>query len=68
MPRQITLEQAHKMCDHLEKDVSGKLRHTDVTIQRWNLCSGDCEICRLKSCDWKETEELVSLLCFLKTG
>ena len=55
MPRKITLEEAHKMCDHLEKDVSGKLRHTDVTIHV-EPCPGDCETCHLKSCDWKETK------------
>ena len=52
MPRKLTLQESHDMCDHLEKDVSSKLKRTDVTIHV-EPCTGECETCSLKSCDWK---------------
>jgi cation diffusion facilitator family transporter len=47
MPRHITLEEAHKMCDHLEKDMETKLRRTDITIHV-EPCDGKCAACKLK--------------------
>lgn len=32
MPKNISLEDAHRMCDHLEQDIKSKLRHASVTI------------------------------------
>lgn len=32
MPRNTSLEEAHRMCDHLEDDIESKLGHTSVTI------------------------------------
>ncbi|OGO42300.1 MAG: cation transporter, partial [Chloroflexi bacterium RBG_16_58_8] len=32
MPRQVSIEEAHGMCDHLEKDMRNRLRRTDITI------------------------------------
>ena len=32
MPRNISVEEAHRMCDHLERDIKGKLRQASVTI------------------------------------
>jgi cation diffusion facilitator family transporter len=49
MPRHITLEEAHKMCDHLEKDMETKLLRTDITIHV-EPCDGKCAACQLQ-CD-----------------
>jgi cation diffusion facilitator family transporter len=49
MPRNITLEEAHRMCDHLEKDVRQRLIKTDVTIHV-EPCEGNCSTCHI-TCD-----------------
>ncbi|MDD5338570.1 MAG: cation diffusion facilitator family transporter [Dehalococcoidales bacterium] len=49
MPKHLSVEQAHAMCDHLEKDMKNRLRYTDVTIHV-EPCNGKCEFCQLK-CD-----------------
>ena len=44
MPKNISLEEAHQMCDHLEKDIESKLAHTTVTIHV-EPCEKECEEC-----------------------
>ena len=44
MPKDISLEEAHRMCDHLEQDIENKLRHASVTIHV-EPCSEECEEC-----------------------
>ncbi len=55
MPRQITLKEAHGMCDHLEKDIQDRLHHTDVTIHV-EPCNGQCDSCVHLACQWKESK------------
>jgi cation diffusion facilitator family transporter len=47
MPKHITLEEAHEMCDHLEEDMKKRLVRTDITIHV-EPCDGKCAACRLK--------------------
>jgi cation diffusion facilitator family transporter len=47
MPRHISIEEAHLMCDHLEKDMKRRLLRTDTTIHV-EPCDGNCEACHLK--------------------
>jgi cation diffusion facilitator family transporter len=47
MPKHITLEEAHDMCDHLEEDMKKRLQHTDITIHV-EPCNGKCAACKLK--------------------
>ena len=47
MPKHITLEEAHDMCDHLEKDVKAHLKRTDITIHV-EPCNGKCAACEIK--------------------
>jgi cation diffusion facilitator family transporter len=56
MPRETTLEDAHKMCDHMEHDMKSRLQHTDVTIHV-EPCDGKCRVCMLVTCRWKEAQE-----------
>jgi cation diffusion facilitator family transporter len=56
MPRHVTIEEAHKMCDHLEKDMRSRLRSTDVTIHV-EPCDGKCDRCLLVTCRYKEVED-----------
>ena len=44
MPRNVSLEDAHKMCDHLEQDIKTKLRQASVTIHV-EPCDERCEQC-----------------------
>ena len=52
MPRQVTIQEAHDMCDHLEKDIKQRLVRTDLTIHV-EPCDGNCPICQIK-CDEKK--------------
>ncbi len=44
MPRDISVAEAHKMCDHLEADVKSKLKRASLTIHV-EPCREDCEKC-----------------------
>jgi cation diffusion facilitator family transporter len=47
MPRHISIEAAHLMADHLEKDIRHRLTRTDTTIHV-EPCDGNCDACELK--------------------
>ena len=44
MPKKVSLEEAHKMTDHLEQDIRHKLPRTDVTIHV-EPCDETCDWC-----------------------
>jgi cation diffusion facilitator family transporter len=44
MPKNVSLEEAHLMCDHLEQDIKYRLKHTNITIHV-EPCSEECEQC-----------------------
>ncbi len=46
MPKHVSIEEAHVMCDHLEKDMRTRLLRTDVTIHV-EPCDDKCEVCLL---------------------
>lgn len=47
MPKHITLEEAHEMCNHLEDDMKQRLQRTDITIHV-EPCDGKCAACAIK--------------------
>ncbi|MBN1692833.1 MAG: cation transporter [Dehalococcoidales bacterium] len=49
MPRHISLEESHLMCDHLENDMKQRLLGMDITIHV-EPCDGKCEQCPLLPC------------------
>jgi len=49
MPKHISLEAAHDMCEHLEADIKARLKRTDVTIHV-EPCDENCDACKL-SCE-----------------
>lgn len=55
MPRHISIEEAHRMCDHLEKDMKNRLLRTDITIHV-EPCDGNCEVCRL-TCEKRQGQK-----------
>jgi cation diffusion facilitator family transporter len=44
MPKDTSLEEAHRMCDHLEEDIESRLPHTDVMIHV-EPCDENCDWC-----------------------
>ena len=57
LPKKVTVEEAHKLCDHLEEDIKGKLPEGNVTIhcepcdqEDDGTCPQDCPgiTCRLR--------------------
>ena len=44
MPKDATVEDAHRMCDHLEKDIGDRLRHANITLHV-EPCDDECEQC-----------------------
>ncbi len=52
MPKNASVGEAHKMCDHLEQDIEYKLHHTSVTIHV-EPCSIECEVCQV-SCSLRK--------------
>ena len=49
MPKGVSLEQAHQMCDHLEEDIEKKLPNSSVTIHA-EPCKIECTQCTVLSC------------------
>ncbi len=52
MPKNASVEEAHRMCDHLEQDIENRLHHTSVTIHV-EPCSIECDQCQI-SCSLRE--------------
>ena len=52
MPRNASVDAAHKMCDHLEQDIEYRLHRTSVTIHV-EPCSIECEECQV-SCSLRQ--------------
>jgi cation diffusion facilitator family transporter len=44
MPKNVTVEEAHQVCDRLEESIKARLANTSVTIHV-EPCSGECEQC-----------------------
>ena len=44
MPKDMSVEEAHRMCDHLERDIKNKLKHASLTIHV-EPCSEECDRC-----------------------
>jgi divalent metal cation (Fe/Co/Zn/Cd) transporter len=53
MPRNANVEEAHRMCDHLEQDIENRLSRTNVTIHV-EPCTIECEQCSV-SCVLRQT-------------
>lgn len=54
MPRNLSVEESHRMCDHLEKDIKEKLSNTSLSIHV-EPCSGkNCSYCSIKTCSIRQ--------------
>lgn len=52
MPKTASVEEAHRLCDHLEQDLEGKLDNTDITIHV-EPCTIECDQCHI-SCNLRK--------------
>lgn len=53
MPKGISVERAHSMCDHLEEDIGKKLTNASVTIHV-EPCDNTCSQCKVTGCDLRK--------------
>jgi cation diffusion facilitator family transporter len=49
LPKNISLEEAHDMADHIERDIKGRLSGSSITIHI-EPCDTDCDQCGVVSC------------------
>ncbi len=49
LPKNASVEEAHRMCDHLEQDIEDRLSNSSVTIHV-EPCSTECDQCLVSSC------------------
>jgi len=56
LPRNSSLEEAHRMSDHLEDDITAKLPGSSVTIHV-EPCDVECEECPVSDCSLRESLE-----------
>ncbi len=52
MPKTTSVEEAHRVCDHLEQDLEEKLNNTDITIHV-EPCTIECDRCSV-SCNLRK--------------
>ena len=54
MPKDASVAEAHRMCDHLEQDIETQLQHNTSVIIHVEPCSIECEQCSV-SCSLRKT-------------
>ena len=55
MPKNASVEEAHRVCDHLELDIRNRLTQAHVTIHV-EPCATECDLCSV-SCTLKDRED-----------
>jgi len=54
MPKNASVEETHRMCDHLEQDIANRLQYTSVTIHV-EPCDEECDQCSV-SCSLRKAK------------
>jgi divalent metal cation (Fe/Co/Zn/Cd) transporter len=49
LPKNMSLDEAHRMCDHLEEEIENRLPNSSATIHV-EPCGTECEDCRISCC------------------
>ncbi len=52
VPKEASVEEAHRLCDYLEQNIGNRLRQTDITIHV-EPCNEECEQCSV-SCNLRK--------------
>ena len=55
MPKNVKIEDAHRLCDHLEHHIKNRLGESKITIHI-EPCEGDCDDCN-QVCEYKRTRK-----------
>ena len=55
VPKRASVEEAHRMCDHLEQDIKNRLSHISVTIHV-EPCTNECYQCSI-SCTLRDKKD-----------
>lgn len=55
MPKNVKIEDAHRLCDHLEHHIKSRLGESKITIHI-EPCEGDCDNCD-QVCEYKRTKK-----------
>ncbi len=53
VPKEASVEEAHRLCDYLEQNIGNRLRQTDITIHV-EPCNEECDQCSV-SCSLRKT-------------
>lgn len=56
MPRYVSVEDAHGMCDHLEQDIKSKLPNASVVIHVEPCMGNDCVRCSITVCNLRSSQ------------
>jgi cation diffusion facilitator family transporter len=54
LPKNMSLEDAHNMADHIEHDIEDRLKSTSITIHL-EPCDGECDKCNISDCSLRVT-------------
>jgi len=57
MPKNASVEEAHRLCDHLEQDIENRLHNSRVTIHV-EPCSVECNQCSISSCSLRKSNRI----------
>jgi cation diffusion facilitator family transporter len=52
MPKNVSVEEAHRVCDQIEQDIENRLQHTSITIHV-EPCNTECDQCSI-SCSLRK--------------
>ncbi len=53
MPKNTSVEEAHRMCDHLEEDIENRLCNSNITIHV-EPCEEECDQCYIITCHLRQ--------------
>ncbi|MFC2033984.1 cation diffusion facilitator family transporter [Chloroflexota bacterium] len=56
LPKDISVDDAHQMCDQLENDIENKLSNSNVTVHVEPCGEEDCDQCLVLSCGLRKEE------------
>jgi cation diffusion facilitator family transporter len=57
MPRNVSVEDAHNMCDHLEADIKAKLPNANIVIHVEPCIENDCVRCSITICNLRSIQQ-----------
>ena len=55
MPKNVSVEEAHQMCDHLEQDLKNRIPNPNITIHV-EPCDTECDQCLIFNCELRTGE------------